>query len=115
MNKHETTALEHHALGKGLLVMSNVIKREVSKVWRKMISSAIIRLCPSQLFPIAQKDGKTYNADSALEGDSKSVLIVALMDVEAPVGIEVRNRLAKLDPKFILCRHLGDLLRRFGI
>jgi len=68
MNRHETTALEHHALGKGLLVMSNVIKREVSKVWRKLISSAIIRLSPSQLFLIAQKDRKTYNADSALEG-----------------------------------------------
>jgi hypothetical protein len=111
MNRHETTALEHHALGKSLLVMNNVIKREVSKVWRKLISSAIIRLSPSQLFLIAQKDRKTYNADSALEGEGKSVLLVALMDVEALVGIEVRNRLSKVDAKFILCRHLGELLR----
>ncbi len=49
VNGHEATALQHHALWQSLLVMSNIVEREVAQVRRKLIDCAIIRLPKCQL------------------------------------------------------------------
>jgi hypothetical protein len=110
MNRHKATTLEHHVLRESLLVMSNIVQREAAEIWREWISRTIIRLMACQLSSITQKKINAYNADGALEGDGECVLLVTLMNIQALVGVEVRDRLAKVDAELVLCSHFGDFL-----
>jgi hypothetical protein len=44
MNWHETTTFERHALREGLLVMADVVEREISQIWGKLICGTVIGL-----------------------------------------------------------------------
>jgi len=52
-----------------------------------------------------RKLGGTHNTDGTLEGDSESILLAALMYVEAYVGVEARDWLAKVDAESVLFSH----------
>jgi hypothetical protein len=44
MNWHETTTFEHHALREGLLVMVDIVKRDIAQIWGKLICCTVIGL-----------------------------------------------------------------------
>jgi hypothetical protein len=54
---------------------------------------------------------ETYNSDSPLEANSQGFLLIALMDVQALVGIEIGKWVAKIDAELVLFRHLEDYIQ----
>ena len=44
INWHETTTFEHHALREGVLVMADIVKREIAQIWGKLICGTVIWL-----------------------------------------------------------------------
>jgi len=44
MNWHETATFDHHAFREGLLVMTDIVKREIAQIWGKLICGTVIRL-----------------------------------------------------------------------
>ena len=61
--------------------------------------------CQVSSFQLLKARAKIYDTDGTLEGDSESLLVVALVDVEALVGVEIGKRVAKVDRKSIFGRH----------
>lgn len=51
---------------------------------------------------------ETYNSDRPLKTNGQGFLLIALMDVQALVGIEIGKRVAKVDAELVLFRHLED-------
>lgn len=51
---------------------------------------------------------ETYNSDSSLEANGQGFLLIALMDVQALVGIEIGKSVTKIDAELVLFRHLED-------
>lgn len=47
--------------------MSDIVKREIAQVGRKLIGGAVIRLPLCQLFQMPQSERTTYDPDRTLE------------------------------------------------
>jgi hypothetical protein len=100
MNWHKTTTFEHHALREGLLVMVDIIQREISQIWGKLICGTVIGLEINQRM-FQNSRTSTYYSDGALEGDSQYLLARTLVNMQRFMSIELGNGFAKRDTELV--------------
>jgi hypothetical protein len=100
MNWHETTTFEHNALRESLLVVADIVKREISQIWGKLVCGTVIGLEIDQR-RLQNSRTSTYYSDGALEGDSQCLLVCTLVNMQRLMSVEFGNGFAKCDTELV--------------